>query len=101
MIGLWLVLFAVGMVTYACRWSWIGWFSRGEIGQCRIRMLRFVPPAAFAALVAPELMLRNGGPASADSYPRILAALVAGLVAWRTRNVLLTVGTGMVVFHIL
>lgn len=76
MIGLWLMLFAVGIVTYAYRWSWIGWFSKREIGQCQVRLLRFVPPAAFAALVAPDLLLRNGGLVSTDSYPRLLAALM-------------------------
>ena len=49
-----------------------------------IEVLSTVP--AFAALVAPDLLLRNGGLVSADSYPRLLAALFAAFVAWRTRQ---------------
>lgn len=57
--------------------------------------LRMVPPAALAALVAPAV-LRPGGTVALLA-PRPLAAAVALLVAWRTRNVLATIVTGLVV----
>lgn len=56
--------------------------------------LRMVPAAALAALVAPAV-LRPGGTLTLVG-PRPVAALLALLVAWRTRNVLATIVTGLV-----
>lgn len=56
--------------------------------------LRMVPPAALAALVAPAV-LRPGGSLTLFG-PRPVAAALALVVAWRTRNVLATIVTGLV-----
>jgi branched-subunit amino acid transport protein len=49
----------------------------------------------LSAIVFPELLLREGALAISPGNPRLLAGILAGLVAWRTRNMLLTIVVGM------
>jgi branched-subunit amino acid transport protein len=59
------------------------------------RALQLVPAAILSALVCSQLFWVNNG-LLVSSAPRLVAALVAALVAWRTRNVLWTISVGMV-----
>ena len=63
--------------------------------------LRFVPLAVLPALIFPEILVRNNAVAIPPDIPRLMAAVVAGLVAWRTKSTLLTIGIGMLVFYLL
>ncbi len=91
-----LLLLVVGVATYAMRLSFIVAAGRVEL-PCRVRRaLRFVPVAALTALIVPGLLLPQGTLALGLDNERLLAALVAVAVAWRTRHVLLTIVAGMV-----
>lgn len=61
--------------------------------------LRLVAPAVLAGLVAQTLVLDDG--AIRGSATWYLAALLAALVAWRTRSVGLTLALGMVAIWVL
>ncbi|WP_394848032.1 AzlD domain-containing protein [Pendulispora brunnea] len=101
--GTWLTLFAVGAATFAYRLSCIEFGSNleaGVLGNPRARrLLRFVPPAAFAALVAPAIVVRDGTMLTNPLDPRLLAALVALVCALLTRSVLFTLASGMLALH--
>jgi branched-subunit amino acid transport protein len=57
------------------------------------RLLRQIPPAALASLVFPALLRPDG---VIDLWqPRLAAGLVAALVAWRTRNIAVTLAVGL------
>ncbi len=60
--------------------------------------LRYVPAAILAALIAPAALMPDG---RLETGARALAVALGGLVAWRTRNVLLTILTGMAAFWLL
>lgn len=57
------------------------------------RALRILPVALLAALVASS----NAGPGSGD-LARAIAVIVAGIVAWRFRQIWLVIATGLAVF---
>lgn len=99
MSGTWTTLAAVGVVTFLYRFSCFGRVSDRNLDPRWSRVLRFVPPAAFAALVSPELV--GGAAARAPVNPRFVAAAVAALVAWKTRNVLLTIASGMAALQLI
>ncbi len=94
---LWLTILAAGVITYAIRLSFILVFSRWEIPQWLQRALRFVPPAVLTAIILPELFISSGKLDISLENGRLVAGLVAILVAWRTKNVILTILSGMVV----
>jgi branched-subunit amino acid transport protein len=97
----WLLIIGIGLATYATRLSFVTFFGKREMPVLILRMLRFVPMAVLSAIILPQLCLVN---ATVDLWldnPRWLAGLVAGVIAWRTRNVLLTISVGMLVLWIL
>jgi branched-subunit amino acid transport protein len=61
------------------------------------RFLRHVPVAALTALVIPASLYTHVGDVYSLAPARILAAVVAMVVALRTKNVLATLVVGMVV----
>lgn len=92
---LWLAILGSGAVTFALRLSFIALLARIEIPPLFGRALRFVPAAVLTAVVTPLLLYDNGSLEVSALNERLLAGLVAALIAWRTRSVLFTLGGGM------
>ncbi len=94
---LWAAALAIGAITLLTRASFIALAGRFTIPSPVQRALEFTPVAALTAIVALEVFPFGGAPNSLSVIftPRLLAALVAALVAWRTRNVILTIVVGM------
>ncbi len=92
----WLPALAVaGIVTFGIRLSFIALLGKVEPPSVLIRALRFVPPAVLSAIIFPELLVRDGTPDLHPGNVRLIAGVVAAAVAWRTRNVVLTIAVGM------
>ena len=90
----WIVILAAGMLTFAIRGSFLLAAGRlDRLPQPVLDLLRLIPAAALAALVAPAVLRPDGELVLLG--PRPLAGLVALLVAIVTRNVLLTIGVGL------
>jgi branched-subunit amino acid transport protein len=92
---LWLTIVVAGVVTFATRLSFIALLERITVPVWFQRALRFVPAAVLSAIIVPETASRNGALNLSLHNPQILAACVAVVVAWRTKNVLLTILAGM------
>ncbi|MFO1397585.1 MAG: AzlD domain-containing protein [Burkholderiales bacterium] len=91
---LWAVILLVGALNYASRLSFIAFFAKRTMPPLLARALRYVPAAMLTALVVP-MVIEPHGLATDFATPRVAAALVAGVVAWRTRSTLRTLGVGM------
>jgi branched-subunit amino acid transport protein len=93
--GLWGLFLAVGAGTFAMRLSFIGLYGRLRIPPLLQRALAYVPASVLAALVLPAVVYPGGQGAFTLDNPQLPAALVAALVAWRTRSTVLTLLVGM------
>ncbi len=100
-LSIWLLFLAVGLGTFTLRFLFIYLFGKIEMPDWLRRALRFVPAAALAALVFPALTHPSGHLDISLLNFRLLAGLGGALVAWRTRNVLLTILVGMALLWIL
>jgi len=98
---LWLTIIAAGLITFAIRLSFILLWGRVDIPLWLQRSLRFVPPAVLTAIIFPELFLPSGSLNLSLGNARLIAGILAGLVAWRTRNIILTILVGMGVLLLL
>jgi branched-subunit amino acid transport protein len=87
--ALWLTILAAGLLTYAIRLSFIVLWGRWTPPEWLRRALRYVPVAVFSAIIAPDVLLRDGQPWASPANPRLIAGLLAVLVAWRTKNIIL------------
>jgi len=94
-LAVWLAIAGAGAVTFALRLSFIALLGHVEIPLFLGRALRFVPAAVLTAVVIPLLFYVNGALDVSPSNERLLAGLVATLIAWRTKSVPLTLGGGM------
>ena len=101
MSGLWLMLFLIGGLTFLTRLSFILILDKWDAPELFKRGLRFVPLAVLPALILPELFIRDNALGFTPDLPRLVAAIVAGLVAWRTKSVLLTILVGALAFYML
>jgi len=93
-VRLWLTIVLAGLGTVLARVSFLGVAHRIADPPVGVqRVLRMIPPAALAALVLPALVRPEG---DLDlTQPRFLAGVVATAVAFRTKNVLVTLVVGM------
>ena len=98
---LWLTIIGMGIVTYAIRLSLILLLGRVEVPPVVRQALRLVPPAVLSAIIFPELLRPGGAFDLSLGNPRLLAGVLATLVAWRTKSVLLTIAVGMAALWIL
>ena len=99
--SLWLLFAAIGLGTFLLRFLFIYLFGKIAMPNWLSRALRFVPAAALAALVFPALTHPSGQLDHSLHNLRLLAGLGGAIVAWKTRNVLLTILVGMVLLWIL
>ena len=93
--NIWLVMVLGGLITFAIRFSFIYLFGKFHIPEVVRSALHYVPPAVLSALVFPELFLKNGALDLTLGNVQLLAGLVAVVVAWYSKNTLLTILVGM------
>jgi branched-subunit amino acid transport protein len=93
--NIWLVMLIGGLLTFAIRLSFILLLHRIRVPEWFRRGLRFVPVAVLSAIILPELTRPDGTLFLSWRNPQLLAGAVAILVAWRTKNVILTIIAGM------
>jgi len=99
--SIWLLFIAIGLGTFLLRFLFIYLFGKIAMPDWLRRALRFVPAAALAALVFPALTHPAGHLDLSLQNFRLLAGLGGAVVAWKTRNVLLTILVGMALLWIL
>lgn len=91
----WITFLLIGLGTFAIRLSFIELYGTLRIPALFSRALTYVPASVLAALVLPAVVIQDRHAGFDWTNPQVPAAILAGLVAWRTRSTLLTLGVGM------
>lgn len=97
----WLVMIVVGILTFLIRLSFILLQDRWQPPAFITRGLRFVPVAVLTAIFIPEIVIVDNEIILSLTNPRLLAGLIAILVAYKTKSALWTIGIGMGAFWLL
>lgn len=95
--NIWLVFLGMFVVTYGVRALPLV-AVRVKPSPAFEQFLRYVPPAVFAALIVPELIVPGG---RLEIGPAFFAGIIGVLVAWLTRNMALTILAGVGAFVVL
>lgn len=98
--SIWTIIFVAGAGTLLLRVSFIGLTKpESTVPPFVERALRLVPAAVLSALAAAGLFRPEG---DLDFFSaRLLAGIVAVVVAWRTKSVVATLVVGMITLWIL
>jgi len=99
--NIWLVLLLGGLITFAIRFSFIYLFGRFHVPDALRKALHYVPPAVLSAIIFPELFIRNETVDLSLDNHRLIAGLVAILVAWFTKSIFITILVGMLALLLL
>ena len=99
--NVWLVMLLGGLITFGMRFSLIYLFGKFHIPETVKKALHYVPPAVLSAIIFPELLLNRGAINFSFHNDRLIAGLVAVLVAWLSKNTLITILVGMLALLLL
>ena len=98
----WVVLACCALTMLACRALPLFLLKGKQLPDAVSRALGFIPPAAFAALVANDLL--PPGMFDAGLWPAaapLVAALAVALVAWKTKSLLWCAVSGVAAYALL
>lgn len=89
------MILGMALVTFGVRYPVLALVSRIRLPERVLAALKFVPPAVLSAIILPKVVMPDGNVELNISNPELVASLVAMLIAWRTKNLLLTIVLGM------
>lgn len=97
---LWITV-ATAIGTFLLRLSFIQVFANREVPPILEQILRYVPSAAVSAIIVPAIVFTEETLDVSLGNERLIAGLLALVIAVRTRSFPLTVGIGMATFWLL
>lgn len=89
------------VVTYIPRMLPLAVLSRMNISKGMMNWLSYVPVAVLSALLAPELLIKNGQLSIYFSNTYLLAAIPSFLAGYFSKSIFFTVVVGMVTLVLL
>ena len=91
-----LLILGMFLVTFGVRYPVLALVSRIQLPGILESGLKYVPPAVLTAIIVPTVLLPEGDKISIRlTNAPLYAGITAVFVAWRTKNLLLTILTGM------
>jgi branched-subunit amino acid transport protein len=86
------------LVTFGVRYPVLLLVSRTTLPARVLEALKFIPTAVLTAIVVPAVLMPAGALEVSLANAYLVAGVVSALIAWRTRNLLLTIVAGMSFF---
>jgi branched-subunit amino acid transport protein len=97
----WVTILLAALVTFLLRYLPMKLLERQRLAPWLERALRYVPTATLSGLVFPALLLQNNQLALSFTNDRLIAGILAAVLAYYSRNALLTIVGGLVALWIL
>ncbi len=92
---IWILVFVVGIGTFLMRASFVMFLHDKQQRPFFAQALRYVAPAMLSTIVAANL-IDHGYTIASGGLQRLLAAAIAGVVAWYSKSLFWTIISGMV-----
>ena len=96
-----LIISVIALGTFLFRFSFIHLYGRFNLPAWVKKSMRFVPAAVLSALIFPAILLQQGTLVISVHNSRLIAGAVAMFVAWRTKSLLATIASGLLIFWML
>ena len=97
----WLSIIIAGLLTYFTRMAMIALVSREMLSERVKEVLAYVPSAVFPAIIFPAIFINDYGTFVAIHDPKIFAAIIAIIVGYFSKNIILTILSGLISYWLL
>jgi branched-subunit amino acid transport protein len=94
----WLLIWGMFAVTFGVRYPPLALVGKIPMPESMVRALRYVPVAVLTAITVPYVLYRDTGFNAGYTNPYLIAGVVAVIVSYWTKNLLLTIGVGLIAF---
>ena len=95
-----LIIYA-GMITFLTRFVMIALLKKDTLSKKSKLILSYVPSAIFPAIIFPAIFLDKNGFFILESNPKIVAALIAIIIGYFTKNIIATIFSGLFSYWVL
>lgn len=100
-VELWAIIILAAVVTFLLRYLPMKLLEKQRLAPWLERALRYVPAATLSGLVFPALLLQNNKFALSFANDRLIAGLLAVVIAYFSRNAVLTIVGGLIALWML
>ena len=97
----WTSILIAGFVTYLTRMGMITLIDKDIFNESFRKILNYVPSVVFPSIIFPGVFLDDYGTFVAISDPKIYGALTAIFIGYFSKNVILTIISGLVSYWFL
>ena len=91
----WTSIFIAGIITYFTRMSMVTLIDKNVFNENFRKILDYVPSVVFPSIIFPGVLLNDYGTLVTITDPKIYGALTAIFVGYFSRNVILTIISGL------
>ena len=91
----WTSIFIAGLITYFTRMSMVTLIDKDIFSENFRKILNYVPSVVFPSIIFPGILLDDYGILVAITDPKIYGALIAIIIGYFSRNVILTIISGL------
>jgi branched-subunit amino acid transport protein len=92
-----IIIIGMALVTFAIRYPLLALLGKINLPEPVFRALKYVPPAVLTAIIVPAMLFKNDELVISYTNDFLIAGIISGVVAWRSKNLLLTIVVGMAV----
>jgi branched-subunit amino acid transport protein len=91
----WIAVVGISLTTLLTRGSFVAFAARLRLHPLLEEALRFAPAAVLGAIIVPALAPGHVHLDLSPANQRLIAAVLAALVTWRTRSMIWAIVAGM------
>ena len=95
---IWFCIFIAGLITFFTRYSMIAFINPNVLSKNTKKVLTYVPSAVFPAIIFPAVFLNSKGYLVSIENPQIWAFMIAVVIGYFFKNILLTIISGLFSF---
>ena len=95
---IWFRIFIAGLITFFTRYSMIAFIDPNVLSKNTKKVLTYVPSAVFPAIIFPAVFLNSKGYLVSIENPQIWAFMIAVVIGYFFKNILLTIISGLFSF---
>ncbi len=97
----WSLIIYCGLITFLTRFIMVALLQKDTFNKKTKIILSYVPSAIFPAIIFPLIFLDFNGDLDLNNNPKILAAVLAVIVGYFSKNIIATIFSGLISYWIL